>query len=81
MPSPEPEHHQYWFPAKQYGWGWGWPTVWQGKVVMGLWIVVLSIGGSFLAYHHWPAFAVFSVAVTAVFIGVCYAKGEPPRWR
>ncbi len=73
---------RYWFPAKRYGWGWGLPATWEGWAVIfgffGLLIAGLLImppgqsPGGFIAYA-----AVLSVLLT----GVCWWKGEPPRWR
>ena len=72
----------YWFPAKRYGWGWGLPTMWQGWVVLVLFIALLAAApvlfpprselGAFLAY-------VFTLA--ALLVVICWVKGEPPRWR
>jgi hypothetical protein len=76
---------RYWFPAKQHGWGWGLPVTWQGWAVMAVFVVILVVGEfwlppllphSILAVH-----LVYSAIVTWMFIGVCYLKGEPPRWR
>jgi hypothetical protein len=45
-------------------------------------VVILSVGGSILAAgQHWLGFATYTLVVSAAFVGVCYAKGEPPRWR
>ena len=71
---------KYWFAAKRYGWGWGPPMSWQGWVVLVVWIAVLVAG--MLRFE--PASAiqlVFILGMIALLLGVCYAKGEPPRWR
>jgi hypothetical protein len=70
-----------WFPAKRYGWGWGLPIAWQGWVVMAIWFVIMICGASFLAGGHWFAYATFMLIMIAVLVGICYAKGESPRWR
>jgi hypothetical protein len=73
---------RYWFPAKRYGWGWGPPSTWQGWVVLVLFIVLLVAGGSVFSPAKVPALYVAYMAVlSAVMIGVCYLKGEPPKWR
>ena len=69
----------YWFPRRHYGWGWGLPTCWQGWAVflvygLGLWCCNL------LFQHSPTLLALATLAVTAVLIGVCIRKGEPPSW-
>jgi hypothetical protein len=57
--------HRYWFPAKRYGWGWGIPSTWQG------WPPAREPG----------SYVVYVAVLCALLIGVCWLKGEPPRWR
>ncbi|SEK32064.1 hypothetical protein SAMN05216359_101416 [Roseateles sp. YR242] len=74
--------NRYWFPAKRYGWGWGFPTIWQGQVTL-LGFVVLLVAGVFVfppSDSHW-GFLAYVGLVTAILLGICYLKGEPPRWR
>ena len=72
----------YWFAAKRYGWGWGWPHAWQGWLVLAAFIGLLAMGfllfppKSELAY-----FLTYAASLTALLIAICWAKGEPPRWR
>ena len=73
--------NRYWFPAKRYGWGWGPPSTWQGWVVTIGWLAVFTAGAIVLAPHHMTAYLVFAAVMCAVIIAICYAKGEPPRWR
>ncbi len=73
---------KYWFPAKQYGWGWGAPSTWQGWVVLATFACLL--GGAAMVFSPKVdaiAFLVCTLVLTVVLIGICYAKGEPPRWR
>jgi hypothetical protein len=73
---------KYWFPAKRYGWGWGLPITWQGWLVFAAFFAMVAAGAflfppremltAYLAY-----IAVLSIALS----GVCWLKGEPPRWR
>jgi drug/metabolite transporter (DMT)-like permease len=72
----------YWFPAKRYGWGWGLPMTWQGWLVLAA-FMALAVAGTFL---FWPrkamaAYIMYLVVLSALLIGVCWLKGEPPRWR
>lgn len=73
---------RYWFPMKRYGWGWGLPLVWQGWVALALYIALLFVGiAIFPPATHPDGFAAVVLGSTAAFVGVCYLKGEPPRWR
>jgi hypothetical protein len=77
-----PPDGQYWFPAKRYGWGWGPPITWQGWVVMLAFAVLLVAGALILLPGQSPAeFIGYVVVLTVLLTGVCWWKGEPPRWR
>ena len=78
MPLPR---EQAWFPAKRYGYGWGFPCRWQGWIAMLLYLVGTITAAVTLAETHWPGFFVCMVVLTVLFLGVCYLKGERPRWR
>ena len=80
MADKSPPH--YWFPAKTYGWGWGLPITWQG------WLVFLAALGLFAcgAFLFSPqdmlvGYIVYEVVIVALLVGICWWKGEPPRWR
>jgi hypothetical protein len=79
--QPDSNRPRYWFPAKRYGWGWGVPATWQGWLVLILWIVLFTVGAFILAGRHWLAFFVFEIGMVGLIIAICFAKGEPPRWR
>jgi len=71
-----------WFPAKRYGWGWGLPTVWQGWAVMAVFAMLLLGGAVALLPNRGPvAFIVYSTVLSIALVGVCWLKGEQPRWR
>ena len=73
---------KYWFPAKTYGWGWGLPRSWQGWLVMAAFIGLL-VAGSF-AFPPRTAlgrYLAYIAVLCGLLIGVCWLKGEPPRWR
>lgn len=76
------EFPHYWFPAKRYGWGWGLPTAWQGWVIF-LVFIALLLGGAlwWLPRHGLAAFLIWTAVISAALLAVCWAKGEPPRWR
>lgn len=79
-------HKNIWFKAKKYGWGW-YPVTWQGWAVIGVYVVFFvryiqlvdaaSRTGSHGIFEEFLKIG----ALTGVLIGICYAKGEPPRWR
>jgi lipoprotein signal peptidase len=71
----------YWFHAKRYGWGWGLPATWQGWVVLVTWFVLIIIVSPILALRSIPSFIVFITGMSAVLLAICFAKGEPPKWR
>jgi len=76
------EKPEYWFPAKRYGWGWGLPRTWQGWVVLAVFFVLVVVGlFVFSPAEHSMGFIIYVVVLVAVLTAVCYAKGEPPRWR
>jgi hypothetical protein len=73
---------RYWFPTKRYGWGWGLPLTWQGWVVYGVFVALVVAGAVWLLPADGPAwFIVYVVVLCAILMAVCWAKGEPPRWR
>ena len=76
------EEQKYWFPAKRYGWGWGLPVTWQGWVAVVVHLL-LVVGGIPLIHpqSNPDVYSAYVGACTAALIGVCWYKGEPPRWR
>jgi uncharacterized membrane protein len=76
----------YWFKRKVYGWGWT-PARWQGWVTL-LVFVALAVW-NFLridATSHSNSdtirpFVIQLVGMLLILIGICYAKGEKPRWQ
>jgi lipoprotein signal peptidase len=73
---------RYWFPAKRYGWGWGPPRTWQGWLVLAVFFAVLVVGAAvFLPAQRPVAFVAYTAILSGALIAVCYATGEPPRWR
>jgi hypothetical protein len=76
------EQPRYWFPAKRYGWGWGPPVTWQGWVVLAAYAACIGAGALVISPARRPAVFVAYVALLSVLLtAVCWAKGEPPRWR
>jgi len=77
-----PQTKHYWFPAKRYGWGWGLPVTWQGWAVLVGFIVLLGVGPwIFPPKEDRSSFYLYVAGLIAVLLVVCYAKGEPPKWR
>jgi lipoprotein signal peptidase len=73
---------KYWFPAKRYGWGWGFPTTWQGWLVFAAFLGLLVAGAFFFPPRTSLAEYLAYVAILCGgLVGICWLKGEPPRWR
>jgi hypothetical protein len=73
---------RYWFPAKRYGWGWGPPISWQGWMVTLLWFAaVIGAIPLFDTRRHPLRYLGFVLGMIILLVAICYAKGEPPRWR
>jgi hypothetical protein len=73
---------QYWFPAKRYGWGWGIPNCWQGWMVLAGFVGLLVVGSFALPPHGYLwAYLGYVAVLCGLLTGVCWLKGEPPRWR
>ena len=76
------DENRYWFPAKRYGWGWGFPIRWQGWVVIAIYVGSIAVAAAVLEPSRVPGrFAACLAVLTCVLVAVCWAKGEPPRWR
>jgi hypothetical protein len=69
----------YWFPVRpaRDGWGWGLPRVWQGWMVLALYVGALIAGMVMLAPFGLARTMVFVLALSAAFVGVVVWKGEP----
>ena len=73
---------QYWFASKRYGWGWGLPSVWQGWVTLLIYVGLLAVVAFiFPPEENLSLFLSSTVLLSLILIGVCWIKGEPPRWR
>jgi len=75
----------YWFRRKLFGWGWI-PATWQGWALT-LGYVALILGLAFTIDDQSPSqevtftFLLPIFILTGAFIGVCYKKGEKPKWQ
>jgi len=79
MSKPAP---RYWFPAKRYGWGWGFPCSPEGWAVTAGYVVALVLAVLIIDPERNPVpFVAFAVVLSLAMVGVCWWKGEPPRWR
>jgi hypothetical protein len=79
MTEPTP---RYWFRAKRYGWGWGLPLRWQGWAVLLAFPVLLALGGIVFSPAVSPIkYMIYGAVLSAALMAICYAKGEPPKWR
>jgi hypothetical protein len=76
------DHPRFWFPAKRYGWGWGIPITWQGWTVFVLFFVFVLLGAFWFLPSRGPiSFLIYTAVLCGVLMLICWAKGEPPRWR
>jgi hypothetical protein len=77
-----PEPMKYWFPAKRHGWGWGPPVAWQGWAVLAIFFVLVAAGAVVLLPSRGQlVFVGYAGLLCLVLVGICWLKGEPPRWR
>ena len=73
---------KYWFPAKTFGWGWGLPCAWQGWVVFLSFLALVGLAAMrFPPATEEAGFTVCLMILIALFVLICWLKGEPPRWR
>jgi hypothetical protein len=75
-----PAERKYWFRAKRYGWGWGLPGSWEGWLVLAVFAGLLAVG-SFVLSPRTGAYFVYVAVLVGLLVGMCWLKGEPPRWR
>ena len=78
-----------WFKRKLYGWGWM-PVKWQGWLAVALYVALIAVGEvkfidaaetNVLNDSDVSLFIFFVIVITAALIGLCYLKGESPRWQ
>lgn len=73
---------EYWFPAKRHGWGCGVPSTWRGWAVLLVYLSLVLAGIPIIqASFGNLLYVLYAFALTAVLMGVCRLKGEPPRSR
>jgi hypothetical protein len=73
---------KYWFPAKRYGWGWGIPSSWQGWLVLAVFVGLLVVGSFLFPIRtELGPYLAYVAVLSGLLVGVCWLKGEPPRWR
>ncbi len=75
----------YWFKRKLYGWGWT-PAKWQGWLIITIWLVLVlffafTIDESSPTREIVFTFILPITLLTITLIGICYKKGEKPRWQ
>lgn len=71
-----------WFKAKTYGWGWGPATAWQGWVTYAIYAALLVASAVLFPPSRAPVLFLASVAIlSAALFGICWLKGEKPKWR
>lgn len=75
---------KYWFRRKRYGWGWV-PSSWEGWVTMFVFVLAVVIVFSNIGSNEAAIGVLRSIIaiiiLTLALIGVCFWKGEKPRWQ
>lgn len=77
---------RYWFKRKYFGWGW-YPSTWEGWVVITVWtFAVVKIFLKIDQNSHSESdtlrpFLLWLFVFMFILIGICYWKGEKPRWQ
>ncbi len=79
-----------WFRRKLYGWGW-YPITWEGWLAILAYVVIMIFivvnfapsknGSPLLASDIIFKLVLPIVLLTALLIGLCYKKGEKPRFQ
>lgn len=75
-----------WFRRKCYGWGW-YPVSWEGWLttllyVLGLVFIFKDVGGKYSSGGEtFTTIILPFIILTAILIGICYIKGESPKWQ
>lgn len=61
---------------------WGAPLTWQGWVVTIVFIAATLASAIWIRPDLHPVgFIAWTTGMSIVFVGICWLKGEPPRWR
>jgi hypothetical protein len=62
--------------------GWGLPVAWQGWLVLAAFLGAVAAGAFLFPPRRMLAvYLVYVFVLCGVLTGVCYLKGERPRWR
>lgn len=73
---------RYWFRAKRTGWGWGLPLVWEGWLVLLLFVALLAAGAFlFSPAHALASYVIYALILAAIVLVICVLKGEPQGHR
>jgi hypothetical protein len=76
----------YWFKRKLYGWGWT-PARWQGWATLAVFVVLIIVDFMRISATQPTESDTLKQFVPQLFlfllvlIGICYKKGESPRWQ
>ncbi len=78
--------NRYWFRRKLFGWGWT-PATWEGWLTLLVFVVAMVWNATRIdnASHSVSDTLLNllpqTVVLVAILIGVCFWKGEPPKWQ
>ena len=75
-----------WFRRKRFGWGWT-PASWEGWLVTAIFVGTIFLDAQRFDLISNPdkkakplEFAVETVILLIIFLGICYKKGEKLNW-
>ena len=57
------------------------PARWQGWVCLLTYVAVMAGSAAWILPEHPILFGTVTGVLSAIFIGICYWKGETPKWR
>lgn len=82
MPKGKEDKKDLWFRRKTYGWGWC-PCSWKGWLVIFIWAIIFAISITGIEKNDHELGKNFAVIfiITAILLGICYKKGEKPKWQ
>ncbi|WP_210189168.1 hypothetical protein [Bradyrhizobium erythrophlei] len=69
------------FPPSATAGAGGPPNNWQGWSVVAGFAALIAVGTATILPHSRPGFIAYVAMLCVLLIGVCWWKGEPPRWR
>lgn len=76
---------RFWFKRKLYGWGWtpatreGWAVI--AGYIAGIFYLLYRIDPNLSPEESLATYLIPFLFLTAILLGICFKKGEKPRWQ